>query len=107
MNDIERLIQLLARLPGLGPRSARRVALHLINKRESLMQPLATALAEAAENIRTCSSCGSGGQQQPSAGIADVAERHEGRRGRASAHHRAPGWACAEADGGPRVGSGG
>ena len=39
--DLDRLIQLLARLPGLGPRSARRAALHLLKKRESLMQPLA------------------------------------------------------------------
>jgi len=42
--EIERLIQLLARLPGLGPRSARRAALHLIKKREALMTPLAGAL---------------------------------------------------------------
>ena len=65
MNDIERLIQLLARLPGLGPRSARRAALHLINKRESLMQPLAGALADAAENIRTCGTCGNVDAQDP------------------------------------------
>lgn len=58
MNDIERLIQLLSRLPGLGPRSARRAALHLMKKRESLMQPLADAMRTAAENIRQCSVCG-------------------------------------------------
>jgi len=58
ISDIERLIQLLAKLPGLGPRSARRAALHLIRKRESLMLPLATALGEAAANIRNCSACG-------------------------------------------------
>ncbi len=57
-NDIERLIQLLARLPGMGPRSARRAALHLIKKREALMLPLGTALQRAADNIRTCSNCG-------------------------------------------------
>ena len=56
--EIERLIQLLGRLPGLGPRSARRVALHLLKKRETLMQPLGTALADAARAIRTCSACG-------------------------------------------------
>ncbi|TMJ28361.1 MAG: recombination protein RecR [Alphaproteobacteria bacterium] len=56
--EIERLIQLLGRLPGLGPRSARRVALHLLKKREVLMQPLSTALADAARAIRACSSCG-------------------------------------------------
>ncbi len=56
--EIERLIQLLARLPGLGPRSARRAALHLIRKREELLGPLAEALARAKESIRTCSRCG-------------------------------------------------
>lgn len=56
--EIERLIQLLAKLPGLGPRSARRAALHLMKKREALMEPLATAMAEAAEKIRPCSICG-------------------------------------------------
>ena len=56
--EIERLIQLLSRLPGLGPRSARRVALHLLKKREVLMQPLSTALADAARAIRPCTTCG-------------------------------------------------
>lgn len=58
MQEIERVIQLLSRLPGLGPRSARRAALLLIRRKESLMQPLAMALAEAAEKIRTCTTCG-------------------------------------------------
>ncbi|MFZ5782941.1 MAG: recombination mediator RecR [Pseudomonadota bacterium] len=56
--EIERLIQLLGRLPGLGPRSARRAALHLLKRRETLMQPLATALADAARAIRPCATCG-------------------------------------------------
>jgi recombination protein RecR len=56
--EIERLVQLLARLPGLGPRSARRVALHLIRKRETLLAPLADALRIAEERIVTCSVCG-------------------------------------------------
>ena len=56
--EIERLIQLLGRLPGLGPRSARRVALHLLKKRETLMQPLGAALGDAARAIRGCSTCG-------------------------------------------------
>jgi recombination protein RecR len=56
--EIERLIQLLARLPGLGPRSARRVALHLINKREQLLAPLGEALRVANERIVVCESCG-------------------------------------------------
>jgi recombination protein RecR len=56
--EIERLIQLLARLPGLGPRSARRAALHLIRKREELLAPLAEAMQAAREKIVTCSICG-------------------------------------------------
>jgi recombination protein RecR len=56
--EIQRLIQLLARLPGLGPRSARRAALHLIRKREDLLAPLADALRVAYERIAVCSICG-------------------------------------------------
>lgn len=56
--EIERLIQLLAKLPGLGPRSARRVALHLIKNREKLLAPLSTALADAAAKVTICSQCG-------------------------------------------------
>ena len=56
--EIERLIQLLARLPGLGPRSARRAALHLIKKREALMAPLTSALETAMEKIVVCKTCG-------------------------------------------------
>ena len=56
--EIERLIQLLAKLPGLGPRSARRAALHLVKKRESLMQPLTAAMAEALDKIVICGTCG-------------------------------------------------
>jgi recombination protein RecR len=56
--EIERLIQLLARLPGLGPRSARRAALHLLRKREELLGPLADAMALARERIVVCSTCG-------------------------------------------------
>ncbi len=58
VSDLDRLIQLLAKLPGLGPRSARRAALHLLKRREALMRPLAEALAAAADNVRTCSTCG-------------------------------------------------
>ena len=58
VGDLDHLIQLLARLPGLGPRSARRAALKMIQKPETLMLPLATALQRAAENIRACSACG-------------------------------------------------
>ena len=56
--EIERLIKLLAKLPGLGPRSARRAALYMIKRRESVLLPLARALADAAEKVRTCSACG-------------------------------------------------
>jgi recombination protein RecR len=56
--EIERLIQLLARLPGLGPRSARRAALHLMRKREELLAPLADAMKTARERIVTCTACG-------------------------------------------------
>jgi len=56
--EIERLIQLLAKLPGLGPRSARRAALALLKKREALLEPLSTALRDAAAAIRTCEVCG-------------------------------------------------
>ena len=55
--EIERLIQLLARLPGLGPRSARRAALHLIRKREQLLGPLAEAMQTARERVVTCHIC--------------------------------------------------
>lgn len=56
--EIEKLIQLLAKLPGLGPRSARRAALHLVKKREQLLGPLAEAMAVARERIVVCSTCG-------------------------------------------------
>lgn len=56
--EIEKLIQLLARVPGLGPRSARRAALFLIKKKETLLKPLGLAMQDAAEKIRVCSVCG-------------------------------------------------
>jgi recombination protein RecR len=56
--EIERLVDLLAKLPGLGPRSARRAALHLIKRPGQIMQPLAEALTGVAAAIRTCSACG-------------------------------------------------
>lgn len=55
--EIERLIQLLARLPGLGPRSARRAALHLMRRRDDLLAPLGDAMRVAADRILTCSIC--------------------------------------------------
>jgi recombination protein RecR len=56
--EIERLVQLLARLPGLGPRSARRAALQLIKRRDQLLLPLAEALGRVADTVRVCSTCG-------------------------------------------------
>lgn len=56
--EIERLIQLLAKLPGLGPRSARRAALYLIKNRERLLAPLSAAMAEAHEKVTVCGTCG-------------------------------------------------
>jgi len=55
---IDGLIKLLAKLPGLGPRSARRAVLHMIKKRSGLMDPLATALVDVAENVLICENCG-------------------------------------------------
>ena len=57
-DEIEALIALLARLPGLGPRSARRAVLHLIRKRGQLMAPLAQTMAHVAETVRECATCG-------------------------------------------------
>lgn len=56
--DIETLIEVMARLPGLGPRSARRAVLHLIKKRGALMRPLAESMARVAETARECLNCG-------------------------------------------------
>lgn len=77
-SEIDRLVQLLSRLPGLGPRSARRAVLHLMKKRESLMVPLAKAMAEAASNIRNCSLCGNLDTADPCA-ICSNPERDTGR----------------------------
>ena len=57
-NEIDSLIHLLSKLPGIGPRSARRVTLHLIKKKETLLEPLGRAMKAAAEKIQTCSICG-------------------------------------------------
>jgi recombination protein RecR len=58
MSELDTLIGLLAKLPGLGPRSARRAALYMIKRRESVMEPLAGALRETAAAIRACPTCG-------------------------------------------------
>jgi len=58
MSELDTLIQLLAKLPGLGPRSARRAALFLVKRREQIMQPLAAAMEAAAAAVRPCLLCG-------------------------------------------------
>ncbi len=71
-NDIDHLISLLAKLPGLGPRSARRAVLHLMKRPDSLMRPLARAMDTAAETIKTCSTCGNLDTRDPCAICADA-----------------------------------
>jgi recombination protein RecR len=75
--EIERLIALLAKLPGMGPRSARRATLALLKRREQLLTPLAQALADAAERVKTCSTCGALDTRDPCAVCADP-EREAG-----------------------------
>jgi recombination protein RecR len=70
--EIERLIALLSKLPGLGPRSGRRAALALLKKRDTLLAPLAAAMAEAQAKVRTCSVCGSLDTTDPCAICADA-----------------------------------
>jgi recombination protein RecR len=74
--EIERLIQLLARLPGLGPRSARRAALHLIKNRDKLLAPLASALAETHDKVVICSTCGNVDTVDPCLNCADPRRDH-------------------------------
>lgn len=64
-SDLQHLIQLLAKLPGLGPRSGRRVALHLLKQRNQLMRPLASLLEKTAETIQDCLTCGNLDVTQP------------------------------------------
>ena len=71
ISEIERLIQLLARLPGLGPRSARRAVLRMIKKPETLMLPLAEAMQQTAQSIRVCATCGNLDTDDPCAICAD------------------------------------
>jgi recombination protein RecR len=70
--EIERLIGLLAKLPGMGPRSARRATLTLLKKRDQLLQPLAEAMAEAAQKVRACSVCGAPDTRDPCSICADT-----------------------------------
>jgi recombination protein RecR len=70
--EIERLIALLGKLPGLGPRSARRAALALLKRRDQLLRPLAQAMAEAAERVLNCPVCGALDTRDPCAICADA-----------------------------------
>lgn len=72
MTELEHLITVLAKLPGLGPRSARRAVLFLMKKRETVMLPLAKALADAAQAVRVCSVCGNLDTTDPCAICTDV-----------------------------------
>jgi recombination protein RecR len=69
--EIEQLIQLMARLPGLGPRSARRAVLHLVKKKEALMVPLSAALDRAVDAVRICEICGNIDTRSPCSICAD------------------------------------
>jgi recombination protein RecR len=74
--EIEHLISLLARLPGMGPRSARRAALKMLQQPEARMLPLATALAEAARAVRPCSVCGNLDSRDPCSICSDAHRDH-------------------------------
>lgn len=69
--ELQRLIDLLAKMPGLGPRSAKRAALYLLKKREPVMRPLAFALDDAANKVKACSACGNWDSIDPCAVCAD------------------------------------
>ena len=69
--EIEALTQALARLPGLGPRSARRAVLHLLKKREGALEPLLAALGAVSERLRQCGTCGNVDTSDPCSVCAD------------------------------------
>ncbi len=72
-NDIEQLTKLIAKLPALGARSARRIVLHLLKKKETSLLPLITALQNVADNIKKCPICGNFDTEEPCAICADAA----------------------------------
>src|ERR1700735_920055 len=65
MSPLDQLMSLLAKLPGLGPRSARRMVLHMLKRREALMLPLIEAMSMAVQNVKGCSICGNLGGSDP------------------------------------------
>ena len=58
INEIEKLVKIISKLPGLGPKSAKRIILKLINSRDELMKPMANSLVEVYKNVSRCKSCG-------------------------------------------------
>ncbi|MEK7265976.1 MAG: recombination mediator RecR [Pseudomonadota bacterium] len=70
--ELQRLIDLLAKLPGLGPRSAKRAALYLLKKRDPVMRPLSFALADAADKVKACGTCGNWDSIDPCAICAEA-----------------------------------
>ncbi len=72
-NDIEQLTKLIAKLPALGARSARRIVLHLLKKKETSLLPLIAALQNVADNIKKCPVCGNFDTEEPCAICADAA----------------------------------
>lgn len=76
-NDIEQLIKLIAKLPALGVRSARRIVLHLLKKKETTLLPLISALQNVADNIKKCPICGNFDTDEPCAVCADTARDTE------------------------------
>lgn len=71
--ELQRLIDLLAKMPGLGPRSAKRAALYLLKKRDPVMRPLAFALSDAADKVKACGTCGNWDSIDPCAICAEGA----------------------------------
>lgn len=71
-SPVEQLIRQIARLPGLGPRSARRIVLYLLQRRESVFQPLVTALRAVETNVRQCSTCRNWDVSDPCSVCADM-----------------------------------
>jgi len=70
--ELQRLVDLLAKMPGLGPRSAKRAALYLLKKRDPVMRPLAFALTDAADKVKACSTCGNWDSIDPCAVCAEA-----------------------------------
>ncbi len=65
MSPLDQLMNILAKLPGLGPRSARRMVLHMLKRREALMLPMIEAMTAAAHQVKTCATCGNLGGSDP------------------------------------------